>query len=157
VTLLGVVLLVTGAALMVAEAHLPAYGAVGLAGVVAFVAGVAVTVDASGGGLALSLAVAAIAAVAAVGLLLLVARTVARSTPRRVRGGAEGLVGRRGVVRSAPDPVGRVFVDGALWRARPAAFTDDEADLTPGEAVCVESVDGLTLAVRRVEEWELAP
>ena len=155
-TLLGVVLLVTGAALMVAEAHLPAYGAVGLAGVVAFVAGVAVTVDASGGGLALSLAVAAIAAVAAVGLLLLVARTVARSTPRRVRGGAEGLVGRRGVVRSAPDPVGRVFVDGALWRARRWDLEGDPV-LEPGDPVVIEQVSGLTLTVRPAEEWEVAP
>ena len=108
-TLLGVVLLVTGATLMVAEAHLPTYGAVGIAGVVAFVAGVGLSIDAAGGGTVLALVVAVIAAIVAAGLLLVVARKVAATSRGRVRGGAEGLVGRVGVVRSAPDPVGRVL------------------------------------------------
>ena len=46
-----------------------------------------------------------------------------------------------------------MFVDGALWRARPS-WPDGEQELAAGDAVVVERVSGLTLAVRRAEEWE---
>src|SRR4051812_20769760 len=51
--ILGIVLVLAGAGLLVAEAHLPTYGLLGLAGVVTLVAGGAIAVDGSGGGLAL--------------------------------------------------------------------------------------------------------
>ena len=59
--------------------------------------------------------------------------------------------------RSAPPgtPLGQVFLDGALWRARP--WAGDEAALERGDPIVVERVDGLTLTVRRAEEWEVAP
>jgi len=44
-------------------------------------------------------------------------------------------------------------VDGALWRARPS-WPDADEHLAAGDAVVVERVSGLTLAVRRAEEWE---
>ena len=68
----------------------------------------------------------------------------------RVRSGAEGLVGRVGEARSA----GQVFLDGALWRARQWSF-DEEAVLERGDPIVVERVDGLTLTVRRAEDWEV--
>jgi membrane-bound serine protease (ClpP class) len=73
-----------------------------------------------------------------------------------VRGGAEGLVGRVGVVRSPPEPVGAVLVDGALWRARVWELEGEPA-LAPGDPVVVERVRGLTLTVRPADEWEVAP
>jgi membrane-bound serine protease (ClpP class) len=77
-----------------------------------------------------------------------------RRTP--VRGGATGVIGRRGEVRTPPEPVGRVLVDGALWRAR-AWPLEDEPPLHAGDPIVVEGVDGLTLTVRRADEWELMP
>ena len=149
----GIVLLLAGAGLLVAEAHLPTYGLLGLAGVVALVAGGAIAVDGSGGGLALVLTVALVMALVA-GLALAVAvRGVARVARRRARTGVEALVGHVGVVRSVLEPVGQVFVDGALWRAR--ASWDDSDDLREGDPVVVERVQGLTLSVRRAEAWEL--
>jgi membrane protein implicated in regulation of membrane protease activity len=71
-----------------------------------------------------------------------------------VRSGAEGLVGRLGEVRAAPAPLGQVFLDGALWRAR-QWVGDGDAALEPGDPIVVERVDGLTLTVRRAEEWEV--
>ena len=56
----------------------------------------------------------------------------------------------------APDPVGRVFVDGALWRARTWDL-EGERPPAPGDPVVIERVDGLTLTVRPAEEWEVAP
>jgi membrane-bound ClpP family serine protease len=153
VVLLGIALLLTGAGLLIAEAHLPSYGALGLGGVIALVAGTAIAVDASGGGTALIVAVAAIVALAALALVAVIARaTVAASRPRALTG-AEALVGHVGVIRRAPAPLGQVFVDGALWRARPCM--DDE--LHVGDPVVVERVQGLVLTVRRAEEWEIDP
>ena len=61
----------------------------------------------------------------------------------QVHTGSEELIGAHGVVRSRLDPVGHVFVKGALWRAH----TADDRPLEVGEEVVVEAIDGLTLTV----------
>jgi membrane-bound serine protease (ClpP class) len=86
----------------------------------------------------------------------IVLRRVLETRRAPVRGGPAGLLGRRGEVRRAPAPVGHVFVDGALWRAR-AWSPEAAAELRDGDAVIVERVEGLTLTVRPAEEWEVAP
>ena len=84
-----------------------------------------------------------------VGLVLggLIAFAVQKAVQaRRVQAktGWEELVGEVGEVRVPLSPVGQVFVEGALWRARPA---DAGTTLDRGYRVRVESVDGLTLLV----------
>jgi membrane-bound serine protease (ClpP class) len=74
---------------------------------------------------------------------------------RRARCGAEGLIGRLGVVRSPLDPQGQVVVDGALWSARRSWAEDDDPPPALGEPVVVDEVNGLTLRVRRAEVWEV--
>lgn len=153
---LGVALLVFGAVLAVAEAHVASHGILGGAAVVALAGGVSLSVVGAGAGLAAGLAVGlAVGVVSAVYVTLVVARVLAvRRAP--VRGGQAGLIGRRGEVRAVPEPIGRVLVDGALWRARAWAAEDDIA-LRAGDPIIVEHVEGLTLTVRRAEEWEVAP
>ena len=146
-------LLVLGAVLLAAEAHLPTFGAVGVAGVAALVTGAALAVDAAGGGLALVLGIALAIGVGAGALLFLAVRASLPVARARARTGAEALVGQIGVVRQAPAPLGQILVDGALWRAR--SCWEDDGPLRVGEHVVVERVKGLTLSVRRAEEWEL--
>jgi membrane-bound serine protease (ClpP class) len=86
--------------------------------------------------------------------LLLVVRKALATRRVGVRGGPSGLVGHVGVVRSAPEPVGAVLVDGALWRARVWEL-EGERTLAPGDPVVVENVRGLTLTVRPAEDWEV--
>ena len=152
---LGIVLLLMGAALLVAEAHLPTYGVLGLAGLASLVTGGVLAVEGSGGGPALVLVVGLVLALTA-GIVLAVmvrgARAVARRPPRT---GGDGLVGQVGVVRHVLEPVGQIYVDGALWRAQPA--WDDPDPLREGDRVVVEDIHGLTLSVRRAEEGELQP
>jgi membrane-bound ClpP family serine protease len=150
--IVGVALVLVGVTLLVAEAHLPA-GILGVAGAVTLVGGAAVAFSAAGGGLALVLA-ATIAAAAVVGLWLAVAtRKALASQRRRTSSGREALSGRLAVVRNWTDTGGQVFVDGALWRAR-RSWADDADELVEGDSVVVEQVRGLTLAVRRAEDWE---
>lgn len=61
-----------------------------------------------------------------------------------VRTGWEELVGRDAEVREQLDPVGQVWIEGALWKARAA---DADAPIAIGNRVRIESVDGLTLVV----------
>lgn len=152
-TTLGLALLGLGAALAVVEGHVASYGIVGAAAIVALAAGIGVLVDAAGAGMATSLAVALLAAsVTGIYLAIVLGRVIAaRRAP--VRGGRVGLIGRRGELRAVPTPVGRVLVDGELWRAR--AWDGEELRL--GDPVVVEHADGLTLTVRRAEEWEVVP
>jgi membrane-bound serine protease (ClpP class) len=62
-----------------------------------------------------------------------------------VRTGWEELIGREVDVREILDPVGQVWIEGALWKARLADGVDP---IPPGNRVVVEKVDGLTLDVR---------
>jgi membrane-bound ClpP family serine protease len=153
--ILGIALLLAGAGLLIAEAHLPTYGVLGLAGLVSLVAGGVLAVDGSGGGTALVLVVALVLALTAAVALAVVVKGAASVSRRRSSTGIEGLVGHIGVVRSAPAPLGQVYVDGALWRARSCWEDGEGPALREGDAVVVERVRGLTLSVRRAEEWEL--
>jgi membrane-bound ClpP family serine protease len=152
----GVVLLVIGAILVMAEAHVPSMGVVGGPGAVAMAVGAILAVSGLGGGLALGL-------IAALGLggagLSLVAVSVKKGAAvrnRRVRTGSEGLAGHIGVVRSWNDSGGKVQLDGALWGAARSWYEDDdETELHPGDKVVVERLNGLELCVRRAEDWEL--
>jgi membrane-bound serine protease (ClpP class) len=158
-TALGVVLLVIGAGVVVAEAHVPTLGMLGGPGVIAMAVGTVLAVGGLGGGIVLAIVAAllvAVAGIAGVGLSVRKGRAV---RTRQVRTGAEGLVGRVGVVRSWGEPdSGSVLVDGAIWRAR-RSWGDLEPDrkLRVGDSVVVEQLSGLTLGVRPADEWELAP
>jgi membrane-bound ClpP family serine protease len=149
----GALLVLVGAALLVAEAHVPA-GILGVGGGLAIAGGAALAIGGAGGSLAVVLA-AMLAALAVTALWLGTATRKALGTRRlRAASGREALFGRQGVVRTWSGAGGQVLVDGALWRARRSLADDEEGELGVGDAVVVERVNGLTLAVRRAEEWE---
>jgi membrane-bound serine protease (ClpP class) len=148
----GLALLLVGAALLVAEAHMPG-GALGVAGGVALAGGAAFAIAGAGAGLAIVLS-GMVAAGAVAGLWLAIATRKALVTRGlRASSGREALSGRMGIVRNWTGGDGQVFVDGALWRAR-RSWADDDGELGEGDPVVVERVSGLTLAVRRAEDWE---
>jgi membrane-bound ClpP family serine protease len=151
---LSVVLVIVGAALMVAEAHVPSHGALGTGAAAALTAGVVLALSGAGapGGAVVAAGVAAALAGLALAWLLLVKSLAARRLA--VRSGPRALVGRVATVRSVPAPVGQVQLDGALWRARLWDF-EEGVPVAEGSAVVVESLDGLTLTVRPAEEWEV--
>ena len=154
-TALGIALLAGGVALMVAEAHIPG-GVLGVAGAVAMVLGVVVLVPALGGSALIAVPVVVALALASGAWALLAVRPAARAQRGRIRAGSEALCGHHGVVRTWDAPAGHVYVDGALWRARDDCGLDDGGPLHEGDVVVVEAVRGLTLSVRRADEWELS-
>jgi membrane-bound serine protease (ClpP class) len=148
VTATIVLLLVLALMLFVAEAHVSS-GILGALGIAALV----------GAGLVYrheghSLPVVVIVAVAVLlGVLVLLAgrKVLAAQRNEPVRTGYEELPGEIAEVRSSLSPEGRVFLQGAIWRAR---LGGGAGRVAMGDRVKVESVDGLTLVVRPVAETE---
>jgi membrane-bound serine protease (ClpP class) len=155
-TALIVALVVLGASLLVAEAHVVSFGVLGIAGIALLGLAGVLAVEAAGGSAFVALALVLPVAAVAGGLVLVAGRKALEVSRRRPQGGADGLIGHVGVVRRSVAPVGDVLVDGELWRAR-RSLIDDVPSLAEGEHVVVESVHGLTLSVRRAEEWEVMP
>jgi membrane-bound ClpP family serine protease len=153
-TALGFALLLVGAVLIVAEAHAPG-GVLGVIGGLGLVAGGILVIGALGGGAVLAVPVAIGIAAGTGAWMLIVTRKAARVQRGRIQSGAEALCGHLGVVRHWREPTGQVFVDGALWRAEHDWSGRDERAIEDGEHVVVTRVNGLTLTVRRAEDWEL--
>jgi len=151
-TSLGLALLVIGAVVAIAEAHYPTQGVAGGAGVVVMALGAVLAISGLGAGLLVALLAGGLLAAGGAGGVVFSVRN------RRVRTGAEGIIGHLGTVRSWTDATGSVAVDGALWRARRSLGPSDEdevPELHAGDRIVVEHLNGLTLSVRPAEEWEL--
>jgi membrane-bound serine protease (ClpP class) len=149
-TAIGIALLVVGALVVTVEAHVPTLGVLGGPGAIAMVVGTVLAVAGLGGGLALALVAAVLVAAVGVGV---VGVSVAKGKAVRRHRVRTDLIGRLGVVRRWDTPDGTVLVDGALWSARPSLPDGDP--LRSGDRVVVERVSGLTLCVRKAEDWEL--
>lgn len=153
-TALGFALLLAGAALMVAEAHAPG-GVFGVIGGIGLVLGGIVLIGALGGGAMIAIPVAVGIGAVAVGWTLIATRKAASARRGRIQSGRDALCGRIGVVRQWHEPAGQVFVEGALWRAQHDWGARDHDELQEGDPIVVQRVNGLTLLVRRAEDWEL--
>ena len=143
-----VALVVVGASLVIAEAHVASFGVLGLLGIAAFAAAAVLAADAAGGSSIVALAVVLPAAALMSTAMVVAARKSLALRRRRAHTGPEALIGCVGVMRS-----GDVVISGERWRAR-RSWPDEEA-LEEGDQVVVEEVRGLTLSVRRAEDWEV--
>jgi len=140
----GAALVLIGIGLMIAEAHIGAFGAIGVGGIAAFVIGALMMFPSRTPGLALSGAVVAGTAIGSAALFLLALTALFRSRKRPVVSGGEALIGARGETVFWQGTEGRVRVAGEIWRARA------ETPLAAGAAVRVIERDGLVLHVQSV-------
>lgn len=150
----GVALLVLGVVMLILEAHVTSHGILGASGIAALIAGGLLLYNTNSGAFGISpWVVVAVGLILGAGVAFAVQRAVrARRLPKRT--GWEELVGAVAEVRQPLDPLGQVFVYGALWQAR----LRDAARARPvalGSRVRVESVEGLTLEVSPLEASEV--
>ncbi|HYY22151.1 MAG TPA: nodulation protein NfeD [Thermoleophilaceae bacterium] len=144
VTAAGIILILLAVAFFAVELKLGGHGILGVAGVIALIVGGLILFDTGSSAFRVSVPIA-LGAGAVLGSLVLFAVSKAVAARRGpVRTGSDELLGDVGTVRAPVDPVGQVFVDGALWRARAA----NGERLERGDRVRVEAVQGLTLTVR---------
>jgi membrane-bound serine protease (ClpP class) len=144
---LGLLLVLGGIALLVAEIHLGSFGvlfAIGL-GALAWGAWLVFRVPELSD-LALPFWRAILPAIVGLGAVFgLLVLSVSRAQSRPQFAGAEALVGELGVVDTALAPEGLVLVKSELWKAVA------DGSIARGERVRIEAVRDLVLRVRRAE------
>jgi membrane-bound serine protease (ClpP class) len=139
----GLMLIILGIALFIAEAFITSHGVLGVGGTIAMLLGSMMLIDSPVPAMRISWAVI-IPVVAASALLFIVTVTVAVRVHReKADTGMEGLLGLVGVAKTDIGDKGQVFVRGEFWNAW------SEEQITKGEKVTIVSVDGLRLKVRK--------
>jgi len=144
----GLLLLLGGIGLLVAEVFVSSFGVLFALGAAAFLLGGAMLFDRPEiSDLNVSFWSVLVPAVAAISLFgAAVVFGVGRSLRRRPVAGVDELVGRIGRAESALAPEGTVFVRGEYWQARA------EEPVAAGGRVEVTAVEGLRLRVRRAPD-----
>ena len=140
----GLLLILFGVALLIAEIKIASHGVLTIGGVVSMVLGSFMLYEAPEAGFRVSWAVILPTVGASAGLVVWAVSAGLRAMMRPPTTGAAGMIGQRAVVRAALDPEGQVQLDGELWRA-----VAEDAPVPAGETVRVTGVDGLTLRVSR--------
>jgi len=146
VNLVGILLVILGVALLIAEIFTSGYALFGAAGFVALILGLILIFD-----FAVPAWVTAtlfiLILVFAITASVLVFRRVAEAGHKKVATGHEELIGKVARVRAALAPEGTVFIDGEIWSAQMFSGTAE-----PGEDVVVTGINGLKLCVARTLE-----
>jgi membrane-bound serine protease (ClpP class) len=144
--LAGVILIILGVGMLVADIWAPSHGVLTIGGIIAFVAGSLMLYGGpSTPSLRVSWLVVVMMTALTAGFFLLVVGLGVRAHWTRVTTGIEGLMGAHGKARTALRPEGSVLVAGELWRA----VADAGEEIEPGAEIEVLAADGFTLRVRR--------
>ena len=142
----GVLLILFGIVLLIAEIKIVSHGILALGGIVSMALGSLMLFDAPELGFRVSWwAIVPMVGLTS-GLFLFVVAAGVRALSGRQLLGPSGLVGTLGVARERLAPEGHVQVHGELWRA-----VAEGGPLEPGAQVRVLAVDGLTLRVGKAD------
>ena len=126
---------------------LPGRVRLGVGGIVAFIVGGLFLMDTQAPGFGMPSALVIGLALASAAILLAIGNLAARSARRPVVSGREEMSGAAGtVIAPTADGDWWVMVHGERWRAR------SRVPLAPGDRVCVDRLDGLTLDVSPASE-----
>ncbi len=137
----GLALVAVGTGMIIAEFFFPAYGSLGIGGLIAFVVGSLILFDTDVPGM--NVARSLIAGIATAGGLIIagIVYMASRSRLQPVATGTQAMIGASAEVLNDFVGKGRVRYGGELWNAR------SEAPLHAGDAARIVRVEGLTLWV----------
>lgn len=143
INLAGLLLIIFGFLLFLADILAPTHGILTAGGVISFLFGSFMLINtADAPFLAISTTAIASVTLGLTAFFVFVVGAVIRSRRRKPVTGKAGLLGLTGHAKTALDPRGMVFVDGALWEAVSQGGTVQE-----GSVVKVAGQEGLTLIV----------
>ncbi len=137
----GLGLILLGIALMVAEAFVPSFGALGIGGVVAFVFGSVMLFDAGAPGFGIAYSIIAAFAVSSLLLFMFVVGLALRARRRPIITGSDELIGAHGMALDDFAEQGPVRVHSERWRARSGT------PIAKGQPIKVTGREGLILTV----------
>ncbi len=139
----GLLLLLLGIGLLIAEVLLPTFGVLGIGGVISFILGSLFLFDSPDADLLVDRSIIATVGVSVAAFMLFVGALAVRTLGQRSVSGVDGLIGTTGEVRVRIDPRGKVWIHGEYWNA------ESTEDLEVGQKVQVVSVTDLVLHVRK--------
>jgi membrane-bound serine protease (ClpP class) len=146
----GLLLILFGIVLLVAEIKVVSHGILAVGGTIAMALGSLMLFDApEAGGLRISWWVILPTVGTTAGLFLFVVTAGVQALRRRPMLGADGLIGKIAVARGPLAPEGQVSVQGEIWRA-----VVDAGAVEEGDQVRIVDVDGLTLKVVKAGDSE---
>ncbi len=135
----GLALILLGIAFMVAEAFFPAFGSLGIGGLIAFVLGSVILIDSDLPGFEIPYGLIGGVAAASGLFLFFVIGMVVRGRHRPVVSGREEMIGALGEALDDFAGEGWMRVHGETWRAR------THAPVRKGQRLRVRAIDGLIL------------
>ncbi|MDQ3287492.1 MAG: nodulation protein NfeD [Pseudomonadota bacterium] len=147
----GVALIVLGVVLMVAEIAAPSFGALGIGGVVALLAGSLMLFDRQVPGFAIPLQLIGGIGLASALAFMGVVYLAARARKRPVTTGIDELISHMATAMRDFQGHGHVRIRGEVWQA------NSDAAVHEGEHVRVLGIDGLTLLVVPLRSAETPP
>lgn len=141
----GILLILLGIALLVAEIFVTSFGILGIGGIVSFILGSVFLIDTDLTTKGVSWYVIIPSVIAVSSFLLIVSFLIFRSQKGRVRMGEKSLLGGVGkvIISVSPNHPGKISIRGEVWTAE----SDEEIDV--GVDVIIRSIEGLIVNVRK--------
>ncbi|MGH7351494.1 MAG: NfeD family protein [Candidatus Methylomirabilales bacterium] len=140
----GLLLIILGVILFVAEVKVVSHGILTIGGMTAMILGSLMLIDSPAPFLQISLSAILGVTAATTAFFVFAIGAVFRAHRRQPATGREGLVGQVGVARTRLNPDGLIFIRGEIWNATCAEGAE------PGEQVQVTAVAGLKLKVKKL-------
>ncbi len=140
----GILLILLGIALFIAEIKVTSYGVLTLGGIVALTLGSIMLFESPEQYLRVSWYIIVPTVATTAGFFLFALSFALKSHLAKPTTGREGLIGMKGKVLVSLRPEGKVFVHGEYWNA------ESDEEIKEGEFIEVVGVSGLKLKVRRV-------
>ncbi len=141
----GLALIFVGIAFIVAEVFVPAYGSLGVGGVIAFVAGALMLIDTSAGGFGIPWPLVVFLAPVTAAFLFFVARMALQARRAPIVSGLATMVGAAGEMLEDSGETGWANIRGETWKVRTAGH------LARGQRIRVVAVDGVVPRVTAAE------
>jgi membrane-bound serine protease (ClpP class) len=140
----GLALIILGIALMVSEAFVPSFGALGLGGCVAFIIGSVMLIDTDIPGYGISWMLILPVAVTTASFIFIIATMALRARERPVVTGSEEMLGAQGEIMEDMQNTGWARIHGEAWQVR------SKAPLARGDKVRIVARHGLILDVEPI-------
>ncbi len=141
----GLALITVGLILIIAEAFVPSFGALGLGGIVALIFGSIMMFDSGIPGFGISITFVVTLALAMGGILLWMVSYLLRLRRRGAVSGRESILSGVGVAVEAFEGDGHIWLESESWAAR------SDRPVQKGQNVSIKRMDGLVLDVEPID------
>lgn len=139
----GLILIILGIGLFIAEAFITSHGVLGIGGTIAMLFGSIMLIDSTAPALRISWAVILPVVALSAGMFIITVTIALRVYREKPDTGKEGLINMQAVAKTDIHTTGQIFMRGEYW----SAWSDEP--IRKDESVTVLEVDGLKLKVKK--------